>query len=60
MFIDLVMYPKTCAPAERDVSGQWKPRQATFRSAGAKRNILDVVFYKHSAPTEPVCVLIAA
>src|SRR6266536_3353648 len=33
---------KTCAPAERDVSGNGTRHRLTFRSSGARRNLLEV------------------
>jgi hypothetical protein len=42
MFIDPTTYPKTCAPAERDVFGNGMRDQLTFRSPGARRNFLEV------------------
>src|SRR6266498_5656487 len=33
---------KTCAPAERDVSGNGIRHRLTFRSSGARRNLLEV------------------
>ncbi|MEP6911851.1 MAG: hypothetical protein ABI923_12760 [bacterium] len=40
MFIDPTVNPKTCAPAERDVSGNGTQQALTFRSSGARRSLL--------------------
>jgi hypothetical protein len=47
MVIDQTTNPKTCAPAERDVSGDRLPALVratsfTFRSSGARKNLLAV------------------
>jgi hypothetical protein len=52
MFIDTAVNPKTCAPAERDVSAMVTRHRLTFRSSGARRSLLyDGPFYKHYVPT---------
>ncbi len=52
MFIDPTMHPKTCAPAERDVSGNGT-RDRLLRFAPLERGgiFCRSVFYKHYVPT---------
>src|SRR6266498_683487 len=41
-FIEPTGYPRTCAPAERNVSGNGTRDRLKFRSSGARRNLLEV------------------
>ena len=52
MSIDRTMNPKTCAPAERDVSGSGTRDWLTFRSYWSEEESFGCrVFYKHYVPT---------
>ena len=48
MFIDPTLNPKTCAPAERDVSGNGTRHRLTFRSSVIYRQALCCLLFAYS------------
>src|SRR5713101_7253292 len=48
MFIDPTLNPKTCAPAERDVSGNGTRHRLTFRSSIIYRQALCCLLFAYS------------
>ena len=59
MFIDTAMNPKVLAPEERNVAHLAYSSPPTLRSAGALVVGNQSLPYKHSAPPEPACYLVA-